>query len=64
MNMNIKTISPRLRDLIVAVLTAFITYLMSSCAAGFVVGTHNKQIQEVHGSADSAYIQPSITITR
>ncbi len=52
-----------LRDIIVAVLSAILTFLTcTSCAAGFVVGSRNKQYQEVHGSADSSSIVPSVQI--
>lgn len=57
-----KNLSPRLRDLIVAILTALVTFFMSSCAGGLVIGTRNRQYQEVHGSADSSNVSPSITI--
>lgn len=55
---------PQLRDLIVAILTAIVTYLLSSCAGGLVIGTRNRQIQEVNASADSAHFIPTLTITR
>lgn len=56
-------LSPRLRELIVAILTALITYLCSSCAGGIVMGNRTSLSQEVSSSADSARLNlPSITL--
>lgn len=62
--MNIKNLTPRFRDLIVAVLTAIITFLMTSCAGGFSIGRNNHVQQEVHGSlsTDSLSFHPSVII--
>lgn len=52
-----------LRDVIVAVLSAILTFLTASCAGGIVIGHRNRQVQEVNASADSAELQlPSVTI--
>lgn len=54
-----------LRDIIVAVLSAILTFLTcTSCAGGIVIGHRNRQYQEVHGSAsaDSSTVSPTITI--
>lgn len=48
-----KKLTPRLRDLIVSVLTALITFLMSSCAGVFSIGRDNHVQQEVHGTISS-----------
>lgn len=50
-----KTISPRLRDLIVAILTALITYLCSACSSVWIKGSDNNPVIEhtPHVSADS-----------
>lgn len=50
-----KTISPRLRELIVAILTAIITYLCSSCSTVWIKGHDNSPVIDhtPHVSADS-----------
>lgn len=50
-----KIISPRLRDLIVAILTAIITYLCSACSTVWIKGHDNSPVIDhtPHVSADS-----------
>lgn len=52
-----------IRDIIVAVLTAILTYLTSSCAGGIVMGNRTSLSQDVKYSADSSRVDlPAITI--
>lgn len=52
-----------LRDVVIAILSAILTFLTASCAGGVVIGHRNRQVQEVNASADSADFQlPAVTI--
>ena len=53
-----------IRYLVVAVCSAIVTYLTSSCTAGLVIGHNQRQQQEnnISTRADSAHIVPTITI--
>lgn len=52
-----------IKYLVLAVCTAIITYLNSSCAGGIVMGNRTSLSQEVSSSADSARVNlPSITL--
>lgn len=52
-----------IRNIIVAVLTAILTYFTASCALGVVMGNHTRLDQEVNPNIDSASIHlPAITI--
>lgn len=62
--MNKKKLIAFIKYLIVAIASAIVSYFSSSCAGGFVIGAHNRQLQEVHTSADSAHFVPAITISR
>lgn len=60
-NTNIKRL---LRDIIVAVLSAILTYLSSSCAGALTIGSANKTTQSVSSRIDSTQVAPSIVIQR
>lgn len=60
-NTNIKRL---LRDIIVAVLSAILTYLSSSCAGALTIGSANKTTQSVSSRIDSTHVAPSIVIQR
>ena len=53
-----------IKYLIVAVCSAIVTFLTSSCTAGLVIGKNQRQQQENHIStrADSSRCVPPITI--
>ncbi len=52
-----------IRNIIVAILTAILTYLTASCAGGIVMGNRTRLNQEVNPKIDSASIHlPAITI--
>lgn len=52
-----------LRDVIIAVLSAILTFLTASCAGGIVMGNRTNLSQDVRYSADSSRVQlPAITI--
>ena len=53
-----------IRYLVVAVCSAIVTYLTSSCTAGLVIGHNQRQQQEnnISTRADSAHVVPTITI--
>lgn len=53
-----------LRDIIVAVLSAILTYLSSSCAGALTIGSANKTTQSVSSRIDSTHVAPSIVIQR
>lgn len=53
-----------LKYLIVAICSAVVSYFGSSCAGGIVIGTTNKQYQEVSTSTDSTKLSPTISINR
>ncbi|MGO5017386.1 hypothetical protein ACTQ3T_11405 [Segatella copri] len=52
------------RYLIVAVCSAIVTFLTSSCTAGLVIGKNQRQQQEnnISTRADSSHFVPTITI--
>ena len=52
------------RYLIVAVCSAIVTFLTSSCTAGLVIGKNQRQQQEnnITTRADSSHFVPTITI--
>ena len=60
-NTNLKRL---IRDIIVAVLSAILTYLSSSCAGALTIGSANKTTQSVSSRIDSAKVAPSIVIQR
>ena len=53
-----------IKYLIVAVCSAIVTFLPSSCTAGLVIGKNQRQQQENNSStrADSSHFVPTITI--
>lgn len=52
-----------LRDVIIAVLSAILTFLTTSCAGGIVMGNRTNLSQDVKYRADSSQINlPAITI--
>ena len=53
-----------IRYLIVALCSAVVTYLTSSCTAGLVIGHNQRQQQEnnISTKTDSTHIVPTITI--
>lgn len=51
-----------IRDVIVAVLSAILTYLTSSCAGTLTIGKGNKSEQIVTTKVDSIKVNPNITI--
>ena len=51
-----------IRDMIVAVLSAILTYLTSSCAGTLTIGRDNKSEQIVTTKVDSVKVNPNITI--
>lgn len=53
-----------IKYLIVAICSAVVSYFSSSCAGGIVIGTTNKQYQEVSTTADSTKVSPTISINR
>ena len=61
MNPNMKAF---IKYLIVAVCSAIVTYLTSSCTAGLVIGKNQRQQQEnnISTRADSTHFVPTITI--
>ena len=52
------------RYLVVAVCSAIVTFLSSSCTAGLVIGKNQRQQQEnnISTKADSSHFVPTITI--
>ena len=52
------------RYLVVAVCSAIVTFLTSSCTAGLVIGKNQRQQQEnnISTKADSSHFVPTITI--
>ena len=61
MNQNMKAF---IRYLIVAICSAIVTFLSSSCTAGLVIGKNQRQHQEnnISTKVDSTYYVPTITI--
>ena len=61
MNPNMKAF---IRYLIVAICSAIVTFLSSSCTAGLVIGKNQRQHQEnnISTKVDSTYYVPTITI--
>ena len=53
-----------IRYLIVAICSAVVTFLTSSCTAGLVIGKNQRQHQEnnISTKADSVHFVPTITI--
>ena len=53
-----------IRYLIVAICSAIVTFLSSSCTAGLVIGKNQRQHQEnnISTKVDSTYYVPTITI--
>ena len=53
-----------IKYLIVAVCSAIVTFLTSSCTAGLVIGKNQRQQQEnnISSKADSTHFVPTITI--
>ena len=53
-----------IRYLVVAVCSAIVTFLSSSCTAGLVIGKNQRQQQEnnISTKADSSHFVPTITI--
>ena len=51
-----------IRDVIVAILSAILTYLTASCAGTLTIGRDNKSEQIVTTKVDSVKINPNITI--
>ena len=53
-----------IKYLIVAVCSAIVTFLTSSCTAGLVIGKNQRQQQEnnISTKADSSHFVPTITI--
>ncbi len=60
-NDNIKAL---IRYLVVAVCSAIVTFLTTSCTAGLVIGKNQRQQQEnnISTKTDSTQIVPTITI--
>ena len=60
-NQNMKAF---IRYLIVAICSAIVTFLSSSCTAGLVIGKNQRQHQEnnISTKVDSTYYVPTITI--
>ena len=52
------------RYLVVAICSAIVTFLSSSCTAGLVIGKNQRQQQEnnISTRADSSHFVPTITI--
>ena len=63
MNMN-TDIKAFVRYLVVAVCSAIVTFLTTSCTAGLVIGKNQRQQQEnnISTRADSTQFVPTITI--
>ena len=63
MNMNID-MKAFIRYLVVAVCSAIVTFLTTSCTAGLVIGKNQRQQQEnnISTRADSTQFVPTITI--
>lgn len=61
MNQNMKAF---IRYLIVAICSAIVTFLSSSCTAGLVIGKNQRKHQEnnISTKVDSTYCVPTITI--
>lgn len=53
-----------IRDIIVAVCSALITFLSSSCAGALTIGSANKTTTSVSSKIDSTHVDPSIVIQR
>lgn len=51
-----------IRDVIVAILSAILTYLTASCAGTLTIGKGNKSEQIVTTKVDSVKVNPNITI--
>ena len=53
-----------IRYFVVAVCSAIVTFLSSSCTAGLVIGKNQRQQQEnnISTKADSSHFVPTITI--
>lgn len=51
-----------IKYLIVAVCSAIVTFLTSSCTAGLVIGKNQQQENNISTRADSSHFVPTITI--
>lgn len=51
-----------IRDVIVAILSAILTYLTASCAGTLTIGRNNKSEQIVTTKVDSIKVNPNITV--
>ena len=53
-----------IKYLVVAICSAIVTFLTSSCTAGLVIGKNQRQQQEnnIQTKADSSHFVPTITI--
>ena len=51
-----------IRDVIVAILSAILTYLTASCAGTLTIGRDNKSEQIVTTKIDSVKVNPNITV--
>lgn len=51
-----------IRDVIVAILSAILTYLSASCAGTLTIGRDNKSEQIVTTRVDSVKVNPNITV--
>lgn len=51
-----------IRDVIVAILSAILTYLTASCAGTLTIGRDNKSEQVITTKVDSVKVNPNITI--
>lgn len=51
-----------IRDVIVAILSAILTYLTASCAGTLTIGRDNKSEQIVTTKVDSIKVNPNITV--
>lgn len=51
-----------IRDVIVAILSAILTYLSASCAGTLTIGRDNKSEQIVTTKVDSVKVNPNITV--
>lgn len=51
-----------IRDVIVAILSAILTYLTASCAGTLTIGRDNKSEQIVTTKIDSVKVNPNITL--
>ena len=53
-----------IRDIIVAVCTAVITFLTTSCTGNLVVGKSNSTTQRIKTEMDSSYVSTSASLQR